>query len=449
MARLLLLLAALIALPTAVQAQTYYGTNINHRATATPSIDQLCDKQRSNPAQCLSFTQSDSTEGTIRAWDNKSSERVSVMDYCKPSQVGAGNDATQCTQNAVDAVCAAKGGIIYWPAGAYRYNGTVNLTCAGLVLEGAGLSNPYDNKGTHIIAGHRTDANAVFKAQVGGFTNSAGETNAPSTQGGTQRFSFGPVIRDMGFENKGGSVSNGRPGAFVELNYTTYSLLDHVTMYAACTGLKVYGGFFVGVRDSQIEGFNGNCNVIDLHGDKAKSYTTLDVVHFDKVEVTNFGGNGSCYNITDRVQTVWWSNTTCQTGGNAIKSTCPSMSSLGDCAGFFTLNDFEAESNGTGYSLIDITELADGFTMSGSWLQGFYSGSAANNLVSITPGRFPAAQQGLPISISDSWLKHAGGSCVYLQNERASITGNHINVAGAGRTAHPTPAWRSARTMPP
>lgn len=64
-----------------------------------------------------------------------------VIDVTGPLYGAAGDgttDDTTAIQDAIDAVCAAGGGVVYFPAGAYLISATLTVTCDGLTLAGDG-----------------------------------------------------------------------------------------------------------------------------------------------------------------------------------------------------------------------------------------------------------------------------------------------------------------------
>ncbi|WP_116090764.1 hypothetical protein [Sphingomonas crusticola] len=395
---------------------------------------------------------------------------LQVTNFCSGTQLTGQADATGCIQTAVDSICNSNaatipgpGGVLSFAAGIYRIDGTVLLKCSGLELAGAGAGDRYPQmpppdgtgngtvgSGTEFVAGHRTDDLAMIKALV---DNSS---HLPSPNG-PNNFANGLYIHDITMVNNFGSVSNGRSGAFLEINYWQQVLVARVNMYAPCIGAKVNGGFFVTFEDVMIKSYEPtvsgglSCAAFRLTGSVANTYSTLDVVAFNRT-MANAGSHSVCYDVQDRVQTVWWTNTTCETNGYALKSSCPTMSSPLYCPGFFTLHDFEAESFGTGDNMIDLTDLVDGFKMSDSWLRGFYSGAVANNLVSVLPGRFPPPTGGnLGVTMSNNWLKFAGGSCLYISSAMTTIANNHIYGCGkyyqSNQTLYPGVEIRANRAV--
>jgi len=356
-----------------------------------------------------------------------------VTDFCSAAETNGTSSSTACVQRAVNALCARSfgSGILYFPVGEYLIDGTVTIGCSGITLQGAGFgdrdpvtSSPLKwNAGTYIHV-QGTGSAPAFLAKVTSFTNKWGETNAPSNTG----FSYGFTVKDMQFYQ----YPYNRTGPFVEMDSWQQAMIDHVYMFGPCVGVKIAGGFYVSVNNSIIEGDSPGCDVVQITGSVANHFSTTDVVNFEKVKINT--NSGACYAITDRVQTVWWKNTTCETSGSALKSSCPTMTSPLYCPGFFTLYDFEAEGfagNGSNLiNLIDIKDLVDGMKMTDSWLRGSSKLDAqgnrliVNTLMAVTPQRFPLGN--LNLNISNNWLKFAGGACLYLESPNVHVIGNQI-----------------------
>jgi len=261
------------------------------------------------------------------------------------------------------------------------------------------------------------------------------ETAAPASAAGG--FGFGFTLRDLMIYNAG----NARTGALVKISNLEDVFVDGVYFFAPCTAVRVESGngiYFTNVRS---ESSLPNCEAFQLTGAKAARQTT-DVVSFQRVQVSA-GSGSACYGISNFVQTVWWSNTVCETSGYAIHSICTAATDNYGCPGFYTLNDFESESFGNGYNLIDITDLVDGFKMTDSWLRGRGGAGSANNLISITPLNHTSAGN-LMVNITSSWLKYAGRNCANIISDSVMIAHNQIfgcngsgvNAYGVNLTSH-------------
>jgi hypothetical protein len=397
MARLLFFLAALFASPLAAQ------TPLSQSAP----FAQLRD-------QALNFTGS-GVGAVKRTRDEKDGDVVSIFDFCRKSQSDGVADNTACIQAAVTNRCVNGGGTIRFPAGRWAIYGTVTANCPGVHIEGSGFGdlNVSANRATFIRVYGSGDA-PVFKF-----------VGTPTTG-----------INDVFRWQAGGSVSNLtmfqdpglRTGAFITFIRLQQTRVQDVYMWAPCIAIKHDGGFMGLVENVIAESLADSCGVMVLTGTNNPG-ETLDVVRYQNVKV-NAGVGAICFRVLDRVQSAWWVNTICQTGGKALEISCPTMTNVNACPGFFTLYDFESESFNSAFSQIDITDMVDGFKMTDGWLRGYFNGSAVAHNISITPSRFPASQQGFPITIANNWIKHAGGSCLYIQSERASITGNHIYGCG-------------------
>ena len=81
------------------------------------------------------------TGSGARSLTSKFQERVSVLDFTGVDPTGA-TDSSNGVQAAINAVCNAGGGTLYFPAGTYKIGTQIaNITCQGLYIAGAGIFN--------------------------------------------------------------------------------------------------------------------------------------------------------------------------------------------------------------------------------------------------------------------------------------------------------------------
>jgi hypothetical protein len=344
-----------------------------------------------------------------------------VGQSCPVGQPDGRTDNSACVQRMVDARCRTRnyrgGGLLLLRPGHWRFH-DITVHCDGVHIKGAGAGSASFVKNAQSTA---VDCSAMTNHCIQFIP-----TNFPA------QFKIrGASVEGIRFHNHGGA------GTVIDINQVANGYVRDVTMWEPPNGIRIFGSYGITLRDIEQDGVHGTAYEItgDERGRRSNNdhcslddcSTRTDWVILDGLTGSGFPGNVFIY-IHDMAFTVYGHAVQQENGGTGLKVTCaPGKPDISWCPQQILMNGFNVEYAVVPVDLQDFTY----FRCITCYMAG--NSSATHNVVRASLQNY--RQQGGGgggVTIVDSEMYGAKGSCVWFDVTDTTIIGSQINGCNGG-----------------
>jgi hypothetical protein len=345
-----------------------------------------------------------------------------VDQACAAGQPDGRTDNSACVQRMIDARCHASGnrsgGVVYlWP-GHWRFH-DITVRCDSVHIVGAGVGD--DSLGAN-AQGTVVDCSAMTNHCI---------QFVPANFPGRYRMRGGSV-QGIRFYNDGGV------GTIIDINQVTNGYVRDVTMWKPPNGIRIFGSYAITLRDIEQDGVSGSAYEItgDNTGKRSNGdhcsldcSTRTDWVILDGLTGSGFPSNVFLY-IHDMAFTIYGHAVQQENGGTGLKVRCaPGKPDISWCPQQILMNGFNVEYAAAPVDVEDFTY----FRCVTCYMAG--NPSATKNVVRASLQHYQ--QQGGAgggVSIVDSEIYGANGSCVWFDVTDTTIIGSQINGCNGSKS---------------